>query len=49
MAKRRESDGQIDWQMSFQAGEEQITLDSLPILEKDANKAQEPEKDHNAA
>jgi len=47
MAKRRESDGQIDWQMSFQAGEEQITLDSLPI--PDANKAQEPETDHNAA
>jgi len=47
MAKRRESDGQIDWQMSFQAGEEQITLDSLPMLEQDANK--EPETDHNAA
>ena len=28
----------IDWQISFQAGEEQITLDSLPPLDKEPEK-----------
>jgi len=48
MAKRHESDGQLDWQISFQAGEEQITLDSLPMPEQNANKAQKPETEHAA-